>query len=185
MTPPPVALSDFERTSELTVADTTATSCARMTSRPRAADRFAPAALVLECAWCVGRGGELALRLELPFEPGTRSIGELSLSPACTAAGHPLMSARERLVSERKRRWQVEARKISDGEYELVLLGVDAVDSSRLEASLATISRSVADGLEAAGPSACSTVLLTSIPAAIGLRGGTYVLRRVLVTTQA
>jgi len=136
----------------------------------------------------VGRGGELVLWLALPVEHGARAIGELSFSPASASTEHPAIATRETLVSGIRREWRVEARKIGEGEYELLLSETDAPNATRVEATLATMVRAHANASDAmvdrAVAETAPVLVLTSLPSAIGLRGGTYVLRRSLLTAQ-
>ncbi len=185
MTPPPVASLGVERVSATAAATGSQLSSARTTPRARALDRATAVTRLLECAWRVGRGGELLLRLELPVDHGARTIGELSYSPACVADTHPTIGTREALVPNTRHRWQVEARKIGEGEYELLLSETDAPNVSRVEATLATMLRGNAHALDVAAAASASMLVLTSLPSAIGLGGGTYVLHRALFATTA
>jgi len=136
----------------------------------------------------VGRGGELLLRLALPVEHGARAIGELSFSPASASTEHPAIAKRETLVSSIRREWRLEARKIGEGEYELALAETNAPSATRVEATLATMLRANANASDATVDRTVAetapVLVLTSLPSAIGLRGGTYVLRRSLLTAQ-
>jgi hypothetical protein len=188
MTPPPVASPSLERAPSGAAASSNPSSSARATPRARAAERPTAVTQMLECVWCVGRGGELLLRLALPVEHGARAIGELSFSPASASTEDPAIATRETLVSSIRREWRLEARKIGEGEYELALAEIGAPSATCVEATLATMLRANAN---AGDPMVDRTVaemapvlVLTSLPSAIGLRGGTYVLRRSLLTAQ-
>jgi len=188
MTPPPVASPSFERAPSAAAPSSNPSFSTRTTPRARVTERPTAVTQVLTCAWCVGRGGELLLQLALPVEYGKRAFGELSFSPTSASREHPAIATRETLVSSIPRGWRVEARKIGDGEYELALAETNAPSATRVEASLATMLRTNENASDAmvdrTVAETAPVLVLTSLPSAIGLRGGTYVLRRSLLTAQ-
>jgi hypothetical protein len=146
----------------------------------------------LSCIWRVGRTGELALRLTLPAhrdevvesDRSSALEGELVFDPGGASGTHDFIPARGLVCWSAARRWRVEARLVGDGEFELALREHGPADAGcpQAFASLSLISRArgcgeVEDASPAHPPLAPAPLILTSIPEAIGLRGGTYVLR--------
>ncbi len=175
MTPPPVASLGMDR---LSGASMNATPAAWNAPRGRPSERGLSIAPILACVWRVGRGSELVLRLALPVEPGARGRGELAFAPATTSTEHHLIGTRDSLVGKASQQWRVEAQRIGEGEYELVLSEIHAPNAVHVKATLATVLRGGSDSPDAPASDTTSVLVLTSLPSAVGLRGGTYVLRR-------
>jgi hypothetical protein len=145
----------------------------------------------LTCSWRVGRTGELALRLTLPAhrdevvesDRSSSLEGELVFDPGSASDTHDFIPARGLVGMSAARRWRVEARLVGDGEFELALREHGPADAGcpQAFASLSLIVRAREGEIEDASPAhpplAPAPLILTSIPEAIGLRGGTYVLR--------
>jgi hypothetical protein len=124
----------------------------------RAPRREGAAGVRIDLRWRVGVSGTLVLNID-----GCR--GELVFDPGACARTHPIVGSPRSTGLAARTQWVVEAIVVEPEQYELSIR--QRADGDRISAATLVLE---------ARPGAAAPVVLTSIPEAVGLRGGTYVL---------
>lgn len=130
----------------------------------RTAPRLDAGGVAISCRWRLGTGGSLTLRID-------GRAGELLLDAARDRRVHPIVGAKPSGQHCGSERWLVEVVHSTTGAREGLVLRLTPERSDELVAAeLDLVQR----------PNTESPLVLTTIPAAIGLAGGTYVLEAVV-----
>lgn len=130
----------------------------------RTAPRLEAVAITISCRWRLGTGGSLTLRID-------GRAGELLLEGARDRRAHPIVGTKPSGERSGPARWRVEVVHGTPGSREGLELRLTPERSDEpVAAELDVIAR----------PSGGTPLVLTTIPAAIGLAGGTYVLEAVV-----
>lgn len=124
----------------------------------RAPRREGAAGVRIDLRWRVGAAGSLVLSVD-------GSHGELVFDPGVSVRPHPIVGSPRSPGLATRAQWAAEAILVEGGRYELTLR--ERPDGERPAAATLVLE---------ARPGAAAPVVLTSIPEAIGLRGGTYAL---------